>query len=335
MTEKRDPYSSYGQKLISVFAKLLFSHNKHSLTELSQMLRCSKQTILRVTDDIRRSYGIDIEETKEGKRKYYQIKKLKVTPLTLHPTGEELAALHMCRAFTENLLGRQLYEEATRALSKSQSLLSKDKALSSQYFGAYRPGTIDYTAHHDTLHTLIKAMDEKRVCKIIYCSTMSNKANTHYIKPFKLFSRRDSIYLHSRFARTPGKKYKKSEFDPLMAVHRIKKVDITDRYFELPKDYDFEKFFNQNFGLIKEDSFNVEVELSGYASRYASERIWSVDQKIEKISKDKIKLSFNASSEPEIISWVLSFGDKAVVIKPEWLIDKIKNKLNNMQNSYS
>ncbi|MDX2441756.1 MAG: hypothetical protein QNK40_14550, partial [Desulfobacterales bacterium] len=33
------------------------------------MLNCSKQTVLRLVDDIRRSYGVDIEEMKEGIRK--------------------------------------------------------------------------------------------------------------------------------------------------------------------------------------------------------------------------------------------------------------------------
>ncbi len=77
MPEKRDYYSSYGQKLISLFAKLLFTQRSHSLIELSRMLNCSKQTVLRLVDDIRRSYGVEIEEFLEGKRRYYQIKRLR------------------------------------------------------------------------------------------------------------------------------------------------------------------------------------------------------------------------------------------------------------------
>jgi len=42
MPRKKDIYSSYGQKLISLFAKLLFTGESHSLTDLSRMLGCSK-----------------------------------------------------------------------------------------------------------------------------------------------------------------------------------------------------------------------------------------------------------------------------------------------------
>jgi len=41
---------------------------------------------------------------------------------------------------------------------------------------------------------------------------------------------------------------------PLLTVHRMKKVELTDRSFEFPEKYDFEKTFNLNFGIIKEKS---------------------------------------------------------------------------------
>jgi len=86
MPEKFDLYKSYGEKLIGLFVRLLFSGERHSLTELAQMLDCSKQTVLRLIDNIRKSYGVNIEETKEGNRSYYQIRKpvssLKNIPLT-------------------------------------------------------------------------------------------------------------------------------------------------------------------------------------------------------------------------------------------------------------
>ena len=38
MGKKIDVYRTYGQKLIKLFVKLLFTGQKYSLTELSQML---------------------------------------------------------------------------------------------------------------------------------------------------------------------------------------------------------------------------------------------------------------------------------------------------------
>jgi len=330
MPHKKDYYSSYGQKLISLFAKMLFTQKKHSLIELSKMLNCSKQTVQRLVDDIRRSYGVEIEDFMEGRRKYYRIKRLNGNTPVLDITESELNALYMCKTFAEHLMGKKLFEEAGCALEKNHATLPADKAPSPQHFASFRSGSIDYTPHQDTIRTLIEAMDSRKICKITYKSIMATRAKTLYIKPLKIFSHKDSVYVHACLARAPGKPYKEPEFNPLLAIHRIKKVEITDRLFEFPKNYDFDKAFKQNFGVIKEDAFEVEVEFTGWAARYVSERIWSPDQKIHK-NNGTTKLTFTASSEPELISWMLSFGDEAKLIAPSWLINDLKHKINNMR----
>jgi len=333
MPHKRDYYSSYGQKLISLFAKLLFTQKSHSLIELSRMLNCSKQTVLRLVDDIRRSYGVEIEEFLEGKRKYYRIKRLSSAKPSLDMTENELNSLYMCKTFSEHLMGKDLYEEATQALEKNYACLQQDKLPSPQHFESFRSGSIDYTPHQDTIRTLIEAMDNRKICKISYKSIMAQRAKTFYIKPLKIFSHKDSVYLHAHLARAPGKPYCEPDFNPLLAIHRIKKVEATGRLFVFPKNYDFDKAFKQNFGVIKDDAFEVEVEFTGWAAKYAAERTWSQDQKIVR-NNGTMVLTFSASSEPELISWVLSFGDEARLVKPSSLVHETKERIKNMEKIY-
>ena len=91
-------------------------------------------------------------------------------------------------------------------------------------------------------------------------------------------------------------------------------MEITERTFEYPADFDFEKAFNKHFGVMKGEAFEVEVEFTGWAAQYVSERIWSPDQKIRKVGKDKIRLTFTATSEPELVSWILSFGEYSHIL---------------------
>jgi predicted DNA-binding transcriptional regulator YafY len=333
MPEKKDYYSSYGQKLISLFAKLLFTQRSHSLIELSRMLRCSKQTILRLVDDIRRSYGIEIEEFLEGKRKYYRIKRLSANTPSLDITESELSALYMCKTFAKHLMGKEMFLEATQALEKSQADLATENRTAAHHFASFRTGSIDYTPHQDTIRTLINAMDDNKICKISYKSIMAARAKTFYIKPLKIFSHKDTVYLHGHLARTPGKPYNEPEFNPLLVIHRIKKVEVTERHFKFPKNYDFDRTFKQNFGVIKEDAFKVKVEFIGWAARYVSERIWSPDQKIHQ-RNGKTVLTFSASSEPELISWLLSFGDEAKLIEPKSLVDSVTQIIEGLREIY-
>jgi len=331
---KKGSDRTYGEKLIILFARLLFTRERHSLTGLSQALDCSKQTVLRLIEDIERSYKVQVEWSMQGKRRFFHLKTLGQSLPALNLTGTELQALYMCRSFAEHLLGRQFLEEATRALEKGHALLPRETVLSSSHFASFRPGTIDYTPQQDAIRTLIEAMEKKRICEVSYRAIVTERAKTFYIKPYKIFSHRETIYLHAGLAPKPGKLYREPEFDPLLAIHRIVSVALTDRLFVVPGDYDFEKTFNQNFGVIKEEAFEAEVEFSGFAAGFVAERTWSLDQKIQRLADGKIILSFSASSEPELKAWILSFGHEARVIGPDWLKEEITETIGRMDQIY-
>lgn len=71
----------------------------------------------------------------------------------------------------------------------------------------------------------------------------------------------------------------------------------------------------------------MQVEFKGWAARCVSERTWSPDQKLLKRKDGTIRLTFTTSSEPEFISWVLSFREEAKVLRPKWLVDTVKQIL--------
>ena len=73
---------------------------------------------------------------------------------------------------------------------------------------------------------------------------------------------------------------------------------------------------------------------ASWAADYVAERTWSPDQKIIKIDDDKIRITFSASSEVELIAWMLSFGEEAKVIQPEWVVDEIINKVKMTASLY-
>ena len=335
MGEKLDINRSYGQKLVSLFVQLLFSGESYSLTELARKLSCSKQTVLRLINDIDMSYNAEVDQFKVGNRSYYRIIRPSRVPLA-SISETEFLVLEMCRDFTAQFLGKKLFMEATNTLMKSQVLASggNKRGGMSPYFSNFCPGTIDYTPHSETIHTLIKAMKKKQVCTITYQAIMDEKPKTHTILPLKLFSYKDTIYLHARIYIGTGRKRNNMLYDPLLAVHRMKKVNMTDNVYEMPADYDFEKIFNKNFGVIKGKPFKVTAEFTGWAARYVVERIWSSDQKIIKKGKNKIVLEFTASSESEVISWILSFGEEAKVLKPEGLVKEMKLKSNRLAHPY-
>ena len=73
MQKKKSPDRSYGEKLIRLFAKLMFTGQKYSLTDLARTLGCSKQTVLRLVDEITLVYDVPLRDELRAGRKWVWI----------------------------------------------------------------------------------------------------------------------------------------------------------------------------------------------------------------------------------------------------------------------
>lgn len=318
MPEKIDPHSSYGRKLISLFAKLLFTKRKYSLIELSNGMGCSKQTIMRLIDDIKMSYGVEIEETFRDRRKFYQIVQQTSGPVYPRLSLNELNTLQMCKTFAEHLLGKRMVDEAASAIDKVFTHIPSDYP-SRSYFGNYTGGLIDYSEHQKTLQDLISAIENANVCQVSYRSPSTGVVKSYKVEPLKIFSHQDSIYVHVRHSLVGDR-------DFLLTLHRIDSLQVLEEFFEYPSDYDFERVFNTHFGMIKSEVFSVTIEFKEFAAEYVAERNWNSEERKEWVDDDTLILTIKASSEPEIIGWVLSWGGRAKILKPLSLAENVKER---------
>ena len=333
MQAKKSPDISYGEKLISLFAKLLFSGERYSLTDLADSLGCSKQTVLRLIDDITLAYGAPIRDEMRGNRKYVWIERRHGADPAALLSESEHHTLQMCRAFTQHLLGEKTYKDMERAVEKSGCHLPTGVETGEPIFGVVRTGVIDYSKHEKVLRTLIEGMDQRRVCAIGYRNLTGGKTKNFHIKPLKVFAHRESVYIHARLAKTPGKPYKTPKYDPLLALQRFTTAELTDVPFRRPPNYDFEKVMNQGFGVWTQKKFRAVLDLTGWAASFARERQWSPGQEF-KTKGDVTRLSFWATSEPEVVALAMSFGSCAEVVEPEAVRSKVKEELDSARSYY-
>ena len=109
---------------------------------------------------------------------------------------------------------------------------------------------------------------------------------------------------------------------------------MTDASYEYPQDYNFEKIYNKNFGIIKYAAFKVVVEFTGWAAKYVSERTWSPDQKIRKLKDGSIILTMTTSGWFDVRSWLLSFGADAELLEPVDKRDEIRKAVRELVDLY-
>ena len=337
MQKKKSPDRTYGEKLIRLFARLMFTGQKFSLTDLAKSLGCSKQTVLRLIDDITLAYDIPLRDEMRDGRKWVWIDRGGGQdghePAALLSEAEH-RTLQMCRAFTEHLLGRATFDEMERAVEKSGQHLPAGVDGGGSVFGVVRSGVIDYTRHETVMRTLLTGMESRRVCEVVYRGLNAPAAKTFHIKPLQVFAHHETVYVHARRARTPGQPYKAPKFDPLLALHRFEQVTLTDTPFHRPRGYDFDKVMNQGFGVWMQKRFRVVLELEGWAAAYARERTWSPGQKLEDVKDGALRLSFWSTSEPEVMSLALGFGACATLREPAALVGRVREELEHMGQRY-
>ena len=328
MPSKIDPYASAAQKVLGLYALLLFTGRSFSLPQLAGLFHCSKQTVLRMVEQIEISHRLELETWYEGGRKWYRVRPLARRPnVTL--SVEDLQQLLLCRDIVWRLFPKPLADKITETVAKTAVLLPnyEDRAEALDSVAHFQPkGIVDYSGAGEILDALLRALRERRVCQITYRAPEWPKARTLVVAPFRFIVFREGFYVRCRpdIALDPQDPAR----DRTLAVHRMRKVVPMDRKFQpiveqhLPSD--------DAFGLAREAPFAVEVDFVAKAAPYIRERIWSRDQRITGRDDGGITLRFTATSRPEVLAWVLSFGGEAELRAPADIRQEIVRRLRLM-----
>ena len=332
MPSKKDPYSSAGQKVLGLYALLLFSGRSYSLPQLAELFHCSKQTILRMMEEIDRHHRLEVDSWHEGGRKWYRARPLRKRPnVTLNV--EDIQQLLLCRDVVRQLLpqdlGRRLGETVEKAAVLLPDYETRQDALES--ITHFQPkGMVDYTGHQAQIETLFKAIRERRVCDIVYRAPEWTRSRSLTVAPYRFIVFREAFYVQCRPESAldppdPGQ-------DRTLAVHRMASVTSSDRRFNTIADNGIPA--SDAFGLSREAPFQVVVDFVPKAAMYVRERIWSRDQVIQPLPGGGVRLSFTAASRPEVLAWVLSFGGEAVLQSPSDLREELCRRLEAMLKTH-
>lgn len=279
MPRKKDPYATSGQKVIGLYSLLLFTGRAHSLGQLASMFQCSKQTVLRMVEEIELTHRLRLETWVEGRERMYRAVTPKQRP-NVSLTIDEIQQLLLCRDIVWHWLPAHLRKDIEGTIAKTAVLLpeydGREAALTS-LAGSRPKGVVDYSKAQDQVDAVMRALRDRRVCEVAYHSPDRPKPRTLTVAPYQLLAYREGLYVRCRLEKALNKP--DDFYDPTLALHRMKKVTVTDRKFRAipakPEDAS-----GNGFGLSRGEPFRVVVDVIPKAAMYVRERIWSPDQRI-------------------------------------------------------
>jgi hypothetical protein len=104
----------------------------------------------------------------------------------------------------------------------------------------------------------------------------------------------------------------------------MKEVEGTEESFEYPSalEYDPVALFRSHFGInLSSDGpiEDVEIILDEPWANYATSHRWHPSQRIERLEDGRVRVIITAYVCREIQTWALSFGEVAMVVRPDAL----------------
>ena len=238
-------------------------------------------------------------------------------PISL--TLAEQMALCFSKGLFKPLQGTPVYESLASAMQKigaqlpPQSLRLMNRAISVSSFGWK-----DYRRSKQVIEALTRAVVHRFSVGISHRAVQHDEPVEREVDPYRLWYVNNALYLvaHDHW---------KADLR-VFAVDRIQWVKLTHRRFEIPEDFDFDKFAESAFSMIGGEAQEVRIWFSPWQARFIRERIWHPSQKIDTCPDGSIVLTIQVADLGEVKRWLIGFGAEAEVIGPDSLRQQITDE---------
>lgn len=123
-----------------------------------------------------------------------------------------------------------------------------------------------------------------------------------------------------------------------IALDRILDLKITNKTFDRPKDFDARKYYANNIGIFVNEDLSVEtVRIRAYGVQMEYLRALPLHKSQEE-TKSKLgeyaEFQYRVCITPELISALLSMGEKMEVLEPEGLREEMRKRINDCLTLY-
>jgi predicted DNA-binding transcriptional regulator YafY len=292
-----------------------------ALDDLADDLAVVRRTVYRDLDALMLAGFPVVSEKRDGRVFYRFLDTFRLGDVPFTP--DEVLAL----AFGEDLLrvleGTVFHDSIRSALAKIRAGLGPELAdYLARLAGAFRvlPGPHKSYAHRrETIRTLNDAVLARHSVKIRYRTGRTGAVSSRTLDPYRVWYRSGGLYV-------VGHDHKSGELRTF-AVDRITAIESTARRFAVAADFDFEQYIGSSFGVIAEPATRVRILFEPRWANYVAERTWHPSQVLSPAPNGCVELAMEVGGTDELRTWILSFGDGALVLEPAALRDAVAREL--------
>lgn len=278
-------------------------------------------------DDIRfmeseQGWSIELVKEKQGRRVFYKYEKSGFS-ISNQPLNEtEANQLKEALLTLDRFKGLPQYSwinELSTRLESTFALKQKNNVIIGFEQNEYLKG-LEY------ISVLYNAILYKKVLNITYRNFKTENSTNITIHPYYLKQFNMRWFLFG----------KSNEYESLtnLALDRIENIqEITEEY--LDTEIDFNEYFEDIVGVTVSNGQveTILIKISETLLPYLVTKPLHGSQIIKR-QEDKHFMELKVIPNYELETLLLSFGEKIKVLKPEYLVEKLKERITKMRNNY-
>ena len=174
---------------------------------------------------------------------------------------------------------------------------------------------------------LAQAVAERHICRMVYISFHERKQIAADVHPLRLvfLSRAWYLLAYSRRHREIR----------TFKLARIKKLTVTRRTFQTPREVDMKEYFGQAWSMIPEGKcYDVQLHFSPKVAGNVAEVQWLHSQRVAWNDDGSAEFTVHVDGLGEICWWILGYGDEVEVITPAALRRRLAGIADAMLKKY-
>lgn len=230
---------------------------------------------------------------------------------------------------------------SARFITKNEknNLIEKVKRLTSNHIAKTLPEPIVFSQSANIDYELVKlnidrvhqAISNRRVLTYQYGRFNVDKefeygrdGDLYHVEPYGLIWQNDYYYLIGRFQLKDQIRHYR--------LDRIRNISISDEVFK-KDDFHLQEYVNQSFHMFAGEDIRIKVRFRNALINVVLDR-FGQEADITKLDDNHFVLNTKAKLSDGLVNWILTWGNQAKVLSPEHLVQTVKEKIEQMYETY-
>jgi len=224
-------------------------------------------------------------------------------------------------------------------VNEKKALIGKIKRLTSNHTAKTlpdpilidQPTSVNYELVKLNIDRVHRAISEQKVLTYKYGKfnvqkefTYNRDGETYFVEPYALIWQNDYYYLIGRYRKTDEIRHYR--------LDRIREIEISDTTFS-KEDFQLREYVNQSFHMFAGEEIRIKVRFHLDLLNVVLDR-FGHGADIREMDESHFVLATKAKLSDGLVNWILTWGNMAKVLSPDYLVDEIKEKIRKMSEIY-